>query len=87
MINQQRHEACDSARSQVLSAIFGIREQGMNCLHAKTLLVANSVARIKGSKDETPPVDRIRTRVNVNLKGPDFYSPSPRNEIEKKQCG
>ncbi len=60
MINQQRHAACDSARSLVLSAIFGIRESEMHCLHAKMLLVALSVARIKGHKDETPPADRIQ---------------------------
>ena len=57
----------------------------MHCLHTKMLLVAISVAQIKGSKDENLPVDRIRTGVNV--KGTYFYFVPPRNEIEKEQCG
>jgi hypothetical protein len=51
------------------------------------LLVALSVAQIKGRKDENPPVDRIRTGVRVNVKGTYFYFVPPRNEIEKEQCG
>jgi hypothetical protein len=58
MINQSMpHAAC-------YSATYGLREAGMHYMHAKMLQVA-LVALLMGRKDENPPTDRIRTRVNV----------------------